>query len=106
MWDRPTVPIMPIAIRQRLIANVSRCPCAGRFLGQVSFESDKEVRDAGWVVMKVEDRRPEEQITLEAARPQIVRFLTYNRVRDLLENLRKGSKPSDHAPLLMRLADD
>jgi peptidyl-prolyl cis-trans isomerase C len=48
--------------------------------------------DSGWVVMKVEDRRPEEQISLDAARPQIVRFLTYNRVRDLLEDLRKGAK--------------
>jgi len=48
--------------------------------------------DAGWVVLRVEDRRPEESITLEAARPQIVRFLTYAEVRDLLENLRKDTK--------------
>jgi peptidyl-prolyl cis-trans isomerase C len=48
--------------------------------------------DAGWVLLKVEDRRPEEPITLEAARPQIVRFLTYAEVRDLLETLRKGTK--------------
>jgi peptidyl-prolyl cis-trans isomerase C len=48
--------------------------------------------DSGWVVMKVEDRRPEQPMSLEAARPQIVRFLTYNRVRDLLEDLRKGTK--------------
>ena len=44
--------------------------------------------DAGWVVMKVEDRRLETPVSLEAARPQIVRFLTYNEVRDLLEKLR------------------
>ena len=31
-------------------------------------------------------------ITLEAARPQIVRFLTYDQVRDLLEKLRGGAK--------------
>lgn len=48
--------------------------------------------DSGWVLLKVEDRRPEEPMSLEAARPQIVRFLTYNRVRDLLEDLRKGAK--------------
>ena len=48
--------------------------------------------ESGWVLMKVEDRRPEEPMSLEAARPQIVRFLTYNRVRDLLEDLRKGAK--------------
>jgi len=48
--------------------------------------------ESGWVVMKVEDRRAEEQISLEAARPQIVRFLIFSQVKDLLENLRKGTK--------------
>jgi peptidyl-prolyl cis-trans isomerase C len=48
--------------------------------------------DAGWVLLKVEDRRPEQPITLEEAKPQIVRFLTYSDVRDLLENLRKNAK--------------
>jgi peptidyl-prolyl cis-trans isomerase C len=44
--------------------------------------------DAGFVVLKVEDQRLEKPITLEEARPQIVRFLTYDEVRDLLEKLR------------------
>lgn len=44
--------------------------------------------EGGWALVKVEDRRPEQPITLEAARPQIVRFLTYDQVRDLLEKLR------------------
>jgi peptidyl-prolyl cis-trans isomerase C len=44
--------------------------------------------EAGWVVLKVEDRRPEQPLTLEEARPQIVRFLTYDRIRQLLEDLR------------------
>jgi peptidyl-prolyl cis-trans isomerase C len=48
--------------------------------------------DTGYAVLKVEDRRPEEPITLEAARPQIVRFLTYDQVRELLERLRKSAK--------------
>ena len=48
--------------------------------------------DVGYAVLKVEDRRPEEPITLEAARPQIVRFLTYDQVRELLERLRKRAK--------------
>ena len=34
----------------------------------------------------------EQPITLEAARPQIVRFLTYDQVRDLLEKLRSRAK--------------
>jgi peptidyl-prolyl cis-trans isomerase C len=48
--------------------------------------------EAGWVLMKVEDRRQEQPITLESARPQIVRFLTYDQVRDLLETLRGHSQ--------------
>ena len=48
--------------------------------------------DTGYVLLKVEDRRPEQPITLEEAKPQIVRFLTYSDVRDLLENLRKNAK--------------
>ena len=48
--------------------------------------------DAGWVLLKVEDRRPEAPITLEQARPQIVRFLTYDEVRDLIEKLRGQSR--------------
>jgi peptidyl-prolyl cis-trans isomerase C len=48
--------------------------------------------DAGWVVMKVEDRRLQTPVSLEAARPQIIRFLTYNEVRDLLERLRRRSQ--------------
>ena len=49
--------------------------------------------EGGWALVKVEDRRPEEPITLEAARPQIVRFLTYDQIRDLLEKLRSRAKP-------------
>ena len=49
--------------------------------------------DGGWALVKVEDRKPEEPITLEAARPQIVRFLTYDQIRDLLEKLRSRAKP-------------
>jgi len=46
----------------------------------------------GYALVKVEDRRLEQPITLEAARPQIVRFLTYDQIRDLLEKLRSRSK--------------
>ena len=48
--------------------------------------------EGGWAILKVEDRRMEQPITLEAARPQIVRFLTYDQVRDLLEKLRSRAK--------------
>jgi peptidyl-prolyl cis-trans isomerase C len=48
--------------------------------------------DTGWALVKVEDRRPEQPISLEEARPQIVRFLTYDQIRTLLDRLRQGSK--------------
>ena len=58
---------------------------AGQVIGPFQVEG-------GWALVKVEDRRPEQPITLEAARPQIVRFLTYDQVRDLLEKLRGQAK--------------
>jgi peptidyl-prolyl cis-trans isomerase C len=48
--------------------------------------------EGGVALVKVEDRRLEQPITLEAARPQIVRFLTYDQIRDLLEKLRGHAK--------------
>ena len=47
---------------------------------------------SGFTIVKVEDRRQEQPISLDAARPQIVRFLTYDQIRDLLEKLRSRSK--------------
>ncbi|WP_287899806.1 peptidylprolyl isomerase [Brevundimonas sp.] len=44
--------------------------------------------EGGWAVLKIEDRRKENPPTLEQARPQIVRYLTYEGVRQLLEQLR------------------
>jgi peptidyl-prolyl cis-trans isomerase C len=58
---------------------------AGQIVGPFPVEG-------GFALVKVEDRRLEQPITLEAARPQIVRFLTYDQVRDLLEKLRSKSK--------------
>ncbi|HYD45481.1 MAG TPA: peptidylprolyl isomerase, partial [Phenylobacterium sp.] len=54
--------------------------------------------EAGWTILKVEDRRPEPELTLEQARPQIVRFLTYDQVRDLIERLRAKAKVEMIAP--------
>jgi peptidyl-prolyl cis-trans isomerase C len=44
--------------------------------------------ETGWVLLKVEDRRRQAPPTLEASRAQIVRFLTYAQVGDLLKSLR------------------
>ncbi|MBU4238428.1 MAG: peptidylprolyl isomerase [Alphaproteobacteria bacterium] len=48
--------------------------------------------EGGWAVLRVEDRRKESPPTLEQARPQIVRYLTYEGVRQLLEQLRGKAK--------------
>jgi peptidyl-prolyl cis-trans isomerase C len=47
--------------------------------------------EVGYAVVKVEDRRRQPPISLEQARPQIVRFLTYDQVRELLRQLRDKS---------------
>ncbi len=49
--------------------------------------------DAGWVILKLEDRRPEAPLSLDEARPQIVRFLHLSEVRDVLQRLRQKTPP-------------
>ena len=71
-----TTDVMPEAYEAAL-----REAKAGQIVGPFEIEG-------GFAVVRVEDRRLEEPITLEAARPQIIRFLTYDQVRDLLEKLR------------------
>ncbi len=88
-----TIDVMPPAY-----ANVLKSAKTGDLLAP--FQTD-----AGWVVMKVEDRRLETPVSLEAARPQIVRFLTYNEVRDLLEKLRRQSQVKVLIPPAARSPD-
>ncbi len=54
--------------------------------------------EGGWAVLRVEDRRKENPPTLEQARPQIVRYLTYEGVRQLLEQLRGKAKVDVRLP--------
>jgi peptidyl-prolyl cis-trans isomerase C len=63
----------------------------GQIVGPVAVEG-------GWAVIRVDEKRPEQPISIEAARPQIVRFLTYGQVRDLLEKLRGGAKVENLLP--------
>lgn len=58
---------------------------AGQLVGPIPV-------DGGYALVKVEDVREEQPMPLAAARPQIVRFLTYDRIRDLLERLRAKAK--------------
>jgi peptidyl-prolyl cis-trans isomerase C len=48
--------------------------------------------DSGWVVARLDDRHREAPVTLDVARPQIIRFLTYDQVKDLILNLRRRAK--------------
>jgi peptidyl-prolyl cis-trans isomerase C len=48
--------------------------------------------DGGFAILRVEDRRQEQAPTLEQARPQITRYLTYEGVLNLLRDLRKDAK--------------
>lgn len=54
--------------------------------------------DGGFAIVRVDEKRQEDPITLDAARPQIVRFLTYDKVRDLLERLRATAKVQTFLP--------
>ena len=54
--------------------------------------------EGGWAVLRVEDRRRESPPTLDQARPQIVRYLTYEGVRQLLEQLRGKAKVENLLP--------
>jgi peptidyl-prolyl cis-trans isomerase C len=75
-----TADVMPQAY-----ANALRNAPAGSTVGP--FQTD-----GGWAVLRVEDRRRESPPTLDQARPQIVRYLTYEGVRQLLEELRGKAK--------------
>lgn len=50
--------------------------------------------DGGWAILRIEDRRPEQPLTLEESRPQILRYLTYDQIRNLLTKTRKNAKVS------------
>ncbi len=71
-----TLDVMPQAY-----ANALRDQPAGSTVGPFQTEG-------GWAVLRVEDRRRETPPTIDQARPQIVRYLTYEGVRQLLEKLR------------------
>jgi peptidyl-prolyl cis-trans isomerase C len=75
-----TTDVMPAAYGEAL-----KAARPGQTVGPVAV-------DGGYALIRVEDRRLEAPLTFEAARPQIVRFLTYDQIRDLLEKLRGRSK--------------
>lgn len=58
--------------------------------------------EGGFALVRVEDRRVEAPIALEAARPQIVRFLTYGEIRELIESLRDKAKRQNKVEYTLR----
>ncbi|MEO8812261.1 MAG: peptidyl-prolyl cis-trans isomerase [Caulobacteraceae bacterium] len=48
--------------------------------------------DAGYVVARIDSIAPEPPPTLAAARPRIIRFLTFDQVKDLVLDLRRSAK--------------
>lgn len=58
--------------------------------------------EGGFALVRVEDRRVEAPIALEAARPQIVRFLTYGEIRELIESLRDKAKRQNKVEYALR----
>ena len=64
---------------------------AGQLVGPVKV-------DAGWALLKVDDRHPEPPPSLETVRPQLIRFITYDQVKDLVLTLRSHAKIENLLP--------
>jgi peptidyl-prolyl cis-trans isomerase C len=58
---------------------------AGQVVGPVRTAS-------GWTILRVEERGPEPAPTLDEVRPQLIRFLAYDKIKDLVLTLRSKSK--------------
>jgi peptidyl-prolyl cis-trans isomerase C len=54
--------------------------------------------DAGWALLKVDDRHPEPAPSLDTVRPQLVRFITYDQIKDLVLTLRSHAKIENLLP--------
>jgi peptidyl-prolyl cis-trans isomerase C len=64
---------------------------AGQVVGPVKV-------DAGWAVLKVDDRHPEAPPSIDAVRPQLIRFITYDQIKDLVLTLRSRAKIQNLLP--------
>jgi peptidyl-prolyl cis-trans isomerase C len=75
-----TVDMLPVAYAQAL---------AGAKAGQTvgPFRADD-----GWVIVRVDERHREAPMSLDVARPQIIRYLTYDQVKDLILTLRQKAR--------------
>lgn len=75
-----TVDMLPVAYAQALTGAK-----AGQTVGP--FRADD-----GWVIVRVDERHREAPMSLDVARPQIIRYLTYDQVKDLILTLRQKAR--------------
>ena len=54
--------------------------------------------DAGWAIIKVDDCHPEAPPSLDSVRPQLIRFITYDQIKDLVLTLRSHAKIQNLLP--------
>jgi len=54
--------------------------------------------DAGWALLRVDDRHPEPPPSLDQVRPQLIRFITYDQIKDLVLTLRSHAKIQNLLP--------
>jgi peptidyl-prolyl cis-trans isomerase C len=73
------------------LADALRTAKAGDLVGPVKV-------DAGWAVIRVDDRHPEPPPTLDQVRPQLIRFITYDQIKDLVLTLRAKAKIQNLLP--------
>jgi peptidyl-prolyl cis-trans isomerase C len=64
---------------------------AGQVVGPVKV-------DAGWTIIKVDDRHPEAPPSIDVVRPQLIRFITYDQIKDLVLTLRSRAKIQNLLP--------
>jgi peptidyl-prolyl cis-trans isomerase C len=67
------------------IADAVKGAKAGQLVGPVKVEG-------GWAVLRVDERKPEPPQSLDAVRPQLIRFITYDQIKDLVLRLRARAK--------------
>jgi peptidyl-prolyl cis-trans isomerase C len=75
----------PLDMLPQPLAEAVKSAKPGQVVGPVKLE-------AGWAVLKLDDRRPETPPSLESVRPQLIHFITYDRVKDLVMTLRSRAK--------------
>ena len=73
------------------LAEAVKGATAGQLVGPVKV-------DAGWAILKVDDRHPEAPPSLDAVRPQLIRFITYDQIKDLVLTLRSHAKIQNLLP--------